>query len=135
MDEIILSRRICRYFLLSFAFRTTYRKFCRSLLSWTTFSLNVNLFTTLVTSFRQPAHYNWNFSVRFTSLSLSAVKRNKWKAVFSKEILKTRAHVLLLCSNNYANYCSRFHDRWNLKKYIYIYVYISKEIAFAKSST
>lgn len=86
-----------------------YRKFCTSLLSWTSFSLNVNLFTTLVYVVYTAVHYNWNFSVRFTSFSLSAAKRNKWKAVFAKEILKTR--VLLLCSNNYANYCSRFHDR------------------------
>lgn len=124
MKENFILRRIYIFFgkrneyvdVSSSLLRATYRKFCTSLLSWTSFSLNVNLFTTLVYVVYTAVHYNWNFSVRFTSFSLSAAKRNKWKAVFAKEILKTR--VLLLCSNNYANYCSRFHDL-NLNIYIY----------------
>lgn len=101
-------------FLFPLLFRATYRKFCATLLSRATFSLNVNLFTTLVYVVSH-VRYNWNFSLRFTSLSLSMAKRDKWKAVFAKEILKTLARAYC--------YFARITN-YRCKFYIYIYLYI-----------
>lgn len=101
-------------FLFPLLFRATYRKFCATLLSRATFSLNVNLFTTLVYVVSH-VRYNWNFSLRFTSLSLSMAKRDKWKAVFAKEILKTLARAYC--------YFARITN-YRCKFYIYIYIYI-----------
>lgn len=45
-------------FLFPLLFRATYRKFCATLLSRATFSLNVNLFTTLVYVVSTAVRYN-----------------------------------------------------------------------------